>query len=339
MKKVLVIAGIASLVAILGVAVLGAVALAQDGDDGPFNLRERFHEIVAEILGVPVSDYDQALVDAQEQVLDEAVTEGFLTEEQAQRMQERFGDGDFPEMMGPRGMFPRGGKGGMPFGGMRGAPDGNSLDAVAEALGLTTDELKTELEAGKSIAAVAEEKGVDVATITDAYVEQMSEHLAQAVEDGKMTQDQVDSMLENARARFQDMLDQTWDMHPTWDKGGLRRFGHESLDVAAEALGMTTDDLLAELQDGKSIAAVAEEKGVGLDTIIDAYVAQESERLARAVEDGKITQDQADSMLEKSRERIQEMMDQTWDEGGFHRFGHEGRPGRFFEDLPDQNDA
>jgi len=239
MKKVLVIAGVATLVAILGVAVLGAVALAQDEGDGPFNFQERFHEIVAEILGIPVSDYDKALVEAQGQVLDEAVTEGLLTEEQAQRMQERSDNGDFPDMMGPRGMFPREGKGrmpgGLPFGGKWGAADGGPLAAAAEALDMTAEDLLTELQAGKTIAAVAEEKGVELDTIVDAYVEQMSEQLATAVENGKMTQDQADSMLEKTRERIQGMLDQTWDQ--TWDKGGFHHFG------PGERPGRSNEDL------------------------------------------------------------------------------------------------
>ena len=219
MKKVLVIGGIATLVVVLGVATLGAVAFAQDGEDGPFNFRERFNEVVAELLGIPVSDYEEALTEAQEQVLGEAVEEGWLTEEQRERMQERFEDGAGPGRMGPRGMFPGGelpeggfhGRGmkGMPHGPM-GAADGGPLAAAANALDMTVEELLAEMQDGKSIAALAEEKGVELDTIADAYVEQMSEQLAQAVADGKMTQEQVDHMVEMARERIQGMLDKTW---------------------------------------------------------------------------------------------------------------------------------
>ena len=231
MKKVLVIGGIVALVAILGVATLGAVAFAQAGEDGPFNFREKFNEAVAGILGIPVGDYEQALTDAQEQVLDEAVDQGLLTEEQRDRMQERFEDGAGPGNMGPRGMFPGGelpeggfhGRGmkGMPFGPMR-AADGGPLAAAANALDMTEDDLLAAMQEGKTIAALAEEKGVELDTIADAYVEQMSEHLSQAVTDGKLTQEQVDQMLETARERFLDMLDQTWPdgEHHRFPRGG-----------------------------------------------------------------------------------------------------------------------
>ncbi len=64
-----------------------------------------------------------------------------------------------------------------------------------------------------------------------------------------------------------------------------RPFGHrgERLSVAAEALGMTEDELKAELEAGKSIAQVAEEQGVDLQTVVDALVAEGTERLEAAI--------------------------------------------------------
>jgi hypothetical protein len=44
------------------------------------------------------------------------------------------------------------------------------LKAAADALGITPDELLTELKAGKSIADVASDKGVELSTVTDAMV-------------------------------------------------------------------------------------------------------------------------------------------------------------------------
>jgi hypothetical protein len=64
-------------------------------------------------------------------------------------------------------------------------------------------------------------------------------------------------------------------------------FGHrgERLETAAEALGMTAEELKAELQAGKSIAQVAEERGVDLQVVVDALVAVGTERLEQAIEE------------------------------------------------------
>ncbi len=62
-------------------------------------------------------------------------------------------------------------------------------------------------------------------------------------------------------------------------------FGHrgERLSVAAEALGMTQEELLTELRAGKSIAQVAEEKGVDVQTVVDALVAEGTQKLEAAI--------------------------------------------------------
>lgn len=60
------------------------------------------------------------------------------------------------------------------------------------------------------------------------------------------------------------------------------RFRHkgERLATAADALGISEDELKAALRDGKSIADVAEEQGVDVQTVIDALVTAATERLA-----------------------------------------------------------
>lgn len=77
------------------------------------------------------------------------------------------------------------------------------LDAAASALGMTVNELRTALQGGQSLAAVAQAKGIDVAKVADALVAQMKAHLDQRVADGKHTQAEADQILANARARIQ----------------------------------------------------------------------------------------------------------------------------------------
>jgi len=101
------VVGIATVIAILVLAV-GAIALAQEPEDGadwPFNLRDKFREAIAGVLGIEVEEYDAAVEKAQGQVLEDALAEGVLTEEQAQRLQER------PELGFGSGMMPHGAPG------------------------------------------------------------------------------------------------------------------------------------------------------------------------------------------------------------------------------------
>ncbi len=78
---------------------------------------------------------------------------------------------------------------------------------------------------------------------------------------------------------------------------GGKMGGPGSPAVIAQALGVTEDELRTAFQDGKSVADVATEKGVSLDTVVKAVIADETTRLAQAVTDGKLTQEQADQRL------------------------------------------
>ena len=204
MRKLWKIVGIATLVAILGVAAIGAVAFAQDAEEGsgwPFDFGQRFREAVAEVLGISVEEYDAAVETAQGQVVDEAVTEGWLTEDQAEQMRERMAEGFGPGMRGGKFGSMHGGRGGF-----MGAPGGSLLNVAAEQMDMSVQELVEALDEDTSIADVAAEKGVDVQTIADAYLAQLSETLNQAVTDGKLTQERADWMLAQATEQVQAQL-------------------------------------------------------------------------------------------------------------------------------------
>jgi transposase len=102
---------------------------------------------------------------------------------------------------GGRGMggFGRGGFG------WAGGGQWTVFDTAAEALELTPEELFSELHAGKSLDEIAEARGVDVQTVYDAMnvarAEAEKQALPQAVEDGRITQEQADQMIERLENR------------------------------------------------------------------------------------------------------------------------------------------
>lgn len=212
MKKVWKIVGIAALVAILGVAAAGAVVYAQDdGSGGPFDFHGKFREAIAEILGISVDEYDDAVAQAQDQVVDEALAEGWLTEEQAELLQWRMDRAPSVRMPGlDRGM--------RDFGRSLIRGGDNLLSIAADELGMSLTDLLTALEDGQSIAEVAEDKGIDTQVIVDAYLGQIQENLDEAVAEGHMTQTQADYRLQQAEERVTDLLDKT-------GLGGLRDGG------------------------------------------------------------------------------------------------------------------
>ncbi|MEN8098223.1 MAG: hypothetical protein ABFQ89_04045, partial [Chloroflexota bacterium] len=88
------------------------------------------------------------------------------------------------------------------------------------------------------------------------------------------------------------------------------------------------------LSDGKSLNDVITENGLDPQEVIDAHLTQLEENLSQMVEDGKITQEQADSMLEQASETAPDHLDGSFE----HRpvpYGFSGElPGEFPGGFP-----
>ena len=83
---------------------------------------------------------------------------------------------------------------------------------------------------------------------------------------------------------------------------GARGGAWTAFDAAAEALGLTPEELFAELHDGKRLEEVAEAHGVDMEAVREAVQAARLEArkaaIQQAVEGGKLTQEQADWLIE-----------------------------------------
>jgi hypothetical protein len=171
---------------------------------------------------------------------------------------------------------------------------GKNLDAAAAALGLTVEELRAEQEAGKTIATIAAEKNVDVQAVITALVSDRKTKLAEELTAGTITQEQYDTAFAEAVDHATQHVNGVLPQRGEGGKGG--GFGR-NLDAFAAALSLTADELKAELDAGKTIAAVATEKGVALQTLIDLQVKDQKTKLAGQLAAGEITQEQYDTRL------------------------------------------
>lgn len=93
-----------------------------------------------------------------------------------------------------------------------------------------------------------------------------------------------------------------------------RRRGGCKLEAAAAAIGIDEADLQAALEDGSTIAEVAEANGVAVDDVIDAMVEAKAEKLDAKVAEGRITQEEADEKLANAEERITDRVNGVDDE-------------------------
>jgi hypothetical protein len=87
---------------------------------------------------------------------------------------------------------------------------------------------------------------------------------------------------------------------------GMGGYGYAGTMPAllAEALGMTVEELYAAQADGQTVAEIAAGRGIELADVVAAVIAPHAERLAQAVADGAMTQEQADLMLATMTEHM-----------------------------------
>jgi hypothetical protein len=97
--------------------------------------------------------------------------------------------------------------------------------------------------------------------------------------------------------------------------------GHgPKLDAAAQALGLSTDDLRSRLREGNTIAQVAQAQGVEVQQVIDAMVAAATARIDQEVQEGELSAEEANERKANLEERITTLVNE-----GPRRDG-EGRP-------------
>ena len=93
-----------------------------------------------------------------------------------------------------------------PPGGPHGGPHGG-IDAAATYLGLSENALRTQLQAGKTLGAIADSTaGKSKSGLIAALVVDEKSHLDQAVKDGRLTQYQADDLAANSEARVTDLV-------------------------------------------------------------------------------------------------------------------------------------
>jgi len=78
---------------------------------------------------------------------------------------------------------------------------------------------------------------------------------------------------------------------------GCEGRGGPGLEAMAEVIGIDAEELHTALEDGQTPAEVAEANGVSRAELVDALVADITSHIEQAVEDGHLTQEEADERL------------------------------------------
>ena len=180
--------------------------------------------------------------------------------------------------------------------------------AVAGAGGAiaATDALSPEDRSRAVIDDAAKELGVEPSALSEALKHALENRIDEAVEAGRITEEQGKALKE--RIDSADVPLVLGGLSPGERHGlgpGPGHFGFfTELETAASYLGLGEDELRDVLADGKSLADVAKDEGKSVNGLVNALVADAEKRIDAAVEDGRLTQEQAIELKQDLRERV-----------------------------------
>src|SRR6266852_9636453 len=202
MKKVLIIGGGSAL--LLLCLLLGAFfagPLFASARSGPTNTAptptatpdpycQQYQQDLAKRLGVPVSTLQKDSSAAAEDVLAQLVKDGKLTQDQANRIRSRLEShkactGNRQGFWG-RGIVLQSLKQYLP----------NVANQVAQNLHLTANQLKSQLQSGKSLSDIATAQGVSSSQLHTIVINAIQNALNKAVSDGNLTQQQATNFMQ-----------------------------------------------------------------------------------------------------------------------------------------------
>lgn len=211
--------------------------------------------------------------------------------------------------------------GGTLIGSVFAAPSGRGTD-IDEAVAIA----KSGEYCQAFLSAFSAELGTDEAALEAAWRTSVDAAIDAAVEAGDLDADRATALKENITQADLNMC-RILAGRPgmVWKEIGHRAKGafiRDAVDAAAETLGMEPSELVEAMRDGSSLEELAAEQDVAYDDVKAAVLAGAKADLDKAVAEGLISQERADTIYERL---------QTWlDEGGELRARGDGRGHRGF---------
>ena len=191
-------AGALIIAALVGGTLIGSAMATDETDDTDSTgtaYCETFRDALASELGVTVDELVAAGQAAANATIDAAVAAGDLDEERAEALRERIAEAEGSECVGFGHAFGRGFGIGFERGAIRGFLGGDVFEAAADALGIASADLIGEFRDAGSLEALAEAQGVSYDEAKASILAAVQADLDAAVEDG-LDQQRADEVIE-----------------------------------------------------------------------------------------------------------------------------------------------
>lgn len=183
-----------------------------------------------------------------------------------------------------------------------------AIESVAEQIGLSEREVWQQLRAGETLAEIIAAQGGDVEVVATAVVAALADQIQMAVSDGQITQQRADRLLAN----LPDVVRQAIDgqLAPAQLNGRplLKVVQRPVIRAIADETGLRPAKILKQLTEGSSLADIVAEAGMDPTAVLEAALTAAAERVETAVADGRLSQQQADRLLERLQSQLSEQL-------------------------------
>lgn len=182
---------------------------------------------------------------------------------------------------------------------------------------------KADRKAGKTLVAIAKEKGISEQELKDFMIGEMTQRIEDGVAAGRIPADRAEKMKSDMDKHVTDMIN---GKGPMMFKGGAMAghapFANEKL---LALLKIDANTLRSEMKDGKTLVAIAKEHGVSEKKLKDFMVSDITQHINEGVKAGRIPSERAEKMKADMDKRVTDMIN-----GKGPMLGHGPKAGHAF---------
>jgi hypothetical protein len=170
----------------------------------------------------------------------------------------------------------------------------NTDKVIASALGISVQQLRSEIKGGSTLAEIAASHGSSADAIATLVKSKLSALVSKAVKSGSIARGKAASVRTTLGATVSGLMNRAVSTSRHGDQSELNLL---SDSVVADLFGITVTQLRTELETGISILAAATNHGITADALIAALTTDANAKITAAIASGAITQERGDELI------------------------------------------
>jgi hypothetical protein len=179
---------------------------------------------------------------------------------------------------------------------------------TADLSGISINQVIDELQNG-SLADVAAAHGSSGEAVIQEAEQQASERLAEAVANGRITQQRADALLERISEHIAEVVNNS----DLGEAVAQRQAKRVLVDATADITRLSFREIIQRVRGGETIANIVTSESHTMDEVLDQAAIIVLDRLNHAVDGDHITQEEADALLQAFLDRAEQLAYEVWE--------------------------